>query len=219
MANKNYNQYCAIAHALDIVGERWTLLIVRNLLAGPKRFSDLIKGLPGISTNILTDRLKSLEENGVITNRYLPPPAASTVYELTELGHALAIPLGALAQWGARSFKEPKSGQKIVPESVIFMILGLFWREQERDCDLTCKVHVADQRHDQDYWVHLTTGEVKFLETHSDPADVTLHVALEPLLRLSSGQIKLQSAIETGLLNLEGDQSDIEKLVAWVDVD
>ncbi|MEO0597489.1 MAG: helix-turn-helix domain-containing protein, partial [Chloroflexota bacterium] len=72
MANKTYNQYCAIANALDIVGERWTLLVVRNLLAGSKRFSDLQKGLPGISTNVLTDRLKKLEANDTIASRYLP---------------------------------------------------------------------------------------------------------------------------------------------------
>ncbi|MDY6868437.1 MAG: winged helix-turn-helix transcriptional regulator [Chloroflexota bacterium] len=214
MANKTYNQYCALAHALDIVGERWTLLIVRNLMVGPKRFSDLLKGLPGISTNILTDRLKSLEENGVVINRYLPPPAASSVYQLTRLGFGLGMPLAALAKWGAYSFKE--ADQKVVPESVMFMILGMFWREQAEDIDLTCNVHVADERHDHNYWVHLSSDNVKFLEAHSDAADVTLHLALQPLHRLSGEQISFQSAIEQGLVQLDGEQSNIDKLVAWI---
>ena len=84
MGTRAYNQYCALAHALDIVGERWTLLIVRELLVGPRRFKDLLDGLPGISTNLLSNRLKGLEESGVLRRRItLPPPAASTVYELT----------------------------------------------------------------------------------------------------------------------------------------
>ena len=80
MTQKTYNQYCPLAHALDLVGERWTLLIIRNLFVGPKRFSDLARGLPTIGTNILTDRLKTLEGNGLIQTRFLPPPAASSVY-------------------------------------------------------------------------------------------------------------------------------------------
>ena len=86
MSKRSYNQYCAVARALDIVGERWTLLIVRELLTGPKRFKDLLEGLPGIGTNLLTGRLKDLEGYGVVHRVTLPPPAASKVYELTELG-------------------------------------------------------------------------------------------------------------------------------------
>ena len=86
MAKRNYHQFCAIAHALDIVGERWTLLVVRELLMGPKRFTDLLSNLPGIGTNLLAARLKELEEQGIIERSTLPPPAASSVYVLTELG-------------------------------------------------------------------------------------------------------------------------------------
>ncbi|NJM05348.1 helix-turn-helix transcriptional regulator [Candidatus Gracilibacteria bacterium] len=100
MPQRSYNQYCPIANALDLIGERWSLLIVRDLLLGPKRFSDLRNALPGIGTNILTDRLKGLEEAGIIARRVLPPPAASTVYELTPYGQLLDGPVQALAQWG-----------------------------------------------------------------------------------------------------------------------
>ncbi len=89
MTTRSYNQYCGLSYALDVVGERWTMLIVRELMAGPRRFKDLIDGLPGISTNLLTERLKSLEEQGILKRRLLPPPAGSTVYALTPLGWSL----------------------------------------------------------------------------------------------------------------------------------
>lgn len=105
---KSYHQYCPIASALDLVGERWSLLIVRELLQhGQLRYSDLHDALPGCGTNILAARLKDLERGGVVERRKLPPPAASTVYELTEYGQALAPVLRELAHWGARVMGPP----------------------------------------------------------------------------------------------------------------
>ena len=104
---KRYDQYCPIAHALGIVGERWSLLVVRELLEGPKRFTDLVAGLPRIGTNILAARLKDLEAAGVIERRKLPPPAASTVYELTAYGRDLRPVIHELARWGVRSLGPP----------------------------------------------------------------------------------------------------------------
>jgi DNA-binding HxlR family transcriptional regulator len=104
---KRYDQYCPIAHALGVVGERWTLLVVRELAHGPLRYTDLVDRLPGIGTNILADRLKELEAAGVIEKRKLPPPAASTVYELTAHGAGLRPVLHELARWGARSLGPP----------------------------------------------------------------------------------------------------------------
>ncbi|MBW3591438.1 MAG: helix-turn-helix transcriptional regulator, partial [Actinobacteria bacterium] len=97
-----YDQYCGLARALDHVGHRWTLLIIRELLLGPKRFSDLRDGLPGIANNLLADRLRELQDDRLITKRTLPPPAASTVYELTDAGRDLREPVHALIRWGGR---------------------------------------------------------------------------------------------------------------------
>jgi len=105
--SKRYDQYCPIAHALGAVGERWTLLVVRDLMNGPQRYTDLAASLPGIGTNILAARLKELEESGLVEKRKLPPPAASTVYELTAYGHDLRPVLHELARWGARSLGPP----------------------------------------------------------------------------------------------------------------
>src|SRR5438132_8507698 len=104
---RSYQQFCPAARALDVVGERWSLLVVRDLLTGPKRYTDLQAGLPGIGPNVLADRLRSLEGAGLIAKRRLPPPAASTVYELTELGSGLRPVLTALFGWGLRLVGAP----------------------------------------------------------------------------------------------------------------
>ena len=105
--SKHYDQYCPVAHALGLVGERWSLLIVRELLQGPKRYTDLGACLPGIGTNILAARLRDLEASGLVAKRTLPPPAASRVYELTDYGRQLKSVMRELALWGARSLGPP----------------------------------------------------------------------------------------------------------------
>ena len=113
---KSYNQYCPIAHALDVVGERWSLLVVRELIEHDQlRYSDLHTKLAGCGTNILAARLKELERHGVIRRRRLPPPAASTVYELTEYGQELRPVLHMLAHWGARSIGPPTDEVELEP--------------------------------------------------------------------------------------------------------
>ena len=104
---KRYEQYCPMAHALDLIGDRWTLLIVRDLMHGPQRYTDLVDRLPGIGTNILAARLRDLESHGIVTRRKLPPPAASRVYDLTDYGRELRPALRELALWGARSLGPP----------------------------------------------------------------------------------------------------------------
>jgi DNA-binding HxlR family transcriptional regulator len=107
---KRYDQYCPMAHALDLVGERWSMLIVRELMRGPKRYTDLVDGLGGIGTNVLAARLRDLESHGIVTRATLPPPAASRVYQLTEYGRGLRPAMRELALWGARSLGPPSGG-------------------------------------------------------------------------------------------------------------
>ena len=109
-----YDQYCPIAHALDLVGERWSLLVVRELMRGPKRYTDLADAL-GIGTNILAARLRDLEAGGIVAKRTLPPPAASRVYELTDYGRGLKTALRELAVWGARSLGPPTDPAELFP--------------------------------------------------------------------------------------------------------
>jgi DNA-binding HxlR family transcriptional regulator len=110
---KRYDQYCPLAHALDLVGERWALLIVRELMHGPQRYTDLAEHLPGIGTNILASRLRDLEHAGVVAKRKLPPPAASRVYELTDYGRQLEPVMRELALWGARSLGPPTADDEL----------------------------------------------------------------------------------------------------------
>jgi DNA-binding HxlR family transcriptional regulator len=113
---KSYNQYCPLAHALDVVGERWSLLIVRELFEHDQlRYSDLHSNLAGCSTNILASRLRELEHHGVLRRRRLPPPAASTVYELTEYGEELRPVMHQLAHWGARTLGPPAPEEDLAP--------------------------------------------------------------------------------------------------------
>src|SRR4051812_10552564 len=110
-ARRKYSQGCGTAYALDVIGDRWALLVVRELLLGPKRFTDLRDGLPGIGPNVLSQRLKELEDAGVLRRRVLPPPAGSTVYELTEWGSELEDIVVRLGRWGARSPAMPREAE------------------------------------------------------------------------------------------------------------
>jgi DNA-binding HxlR family transcriptional regulator len=112
---KRYDQYCPVAHALDIVGDRWALLVVRELMQGPRRYTDLAEGLSGIGTNILAARLRDLEAAGIVTRKTLPPPAASRVYDLTDYGRELKPVMRELALWGARSLGPPTPEDQLFP--------------------------------------------------------------------------------------------------------
>ena len=120
MVKRSYNQYCPVANALDLVGERWTLLIVRELLVGPKRFTDLLKNLPGIGTNLLAARLKELEENKIMERITLPPPAASQVYILTELGRGLEPAITELWMWGSKTQEARREQDQFRPGWMVF---------------------------------------------------------------------------------------------------
>lgn len=113
--HKRYDLYCPVAHALGLVGERWALLVVLELMRGPKRYTDLADQLPGIGTNILASRLRDLETHGIVTKRTLPPPYASRVYELTEYGRGLRPAIRELALWGARSLGPPSDQDELFP--------------------------------------------------------------------------------------------------------
>ncbi len=125
---RSYDDPCGLARALDLVGERWALLVVRELLLGPKRFSDLRRGLPGLSQNVLAQRLRGLEEGGVVTRRRLEPPASTWAYELTEHGRALEPALLALSAWGSRTplrsgpSAGPSAGADLSPDALMLAL-------------------------------------------------------------------------------------------------
>jgi DNA-binding HxlR family transcriptional regulator len=137
--SRSYGDACTIARALDVLGERWALLVVRELLFGPQRFSDLRRALPGASSNMLTDRLRELEANGVVARRRLPPPAASGVYALTDSGRELEPVLLALGNWGSR-LPVPEPGH-LSAASVL-----LYLRDSRSpDAGAVYQIHLDDQ--------------------------------------------------------------------------
>jgi DNA-binding HxlR family transcriptional regulator len=123
VSNKSYQQYCGIAAALDRVGDRWTLLILRELSFGTQRFTDLRAALPGIASNLLTERLRDLEDSGLVEQRELPAPAARTVYALTAEGRRIVPVLRALAQFGLPFLADPVEGE-VRPRTAVFGGLG-----------------------------------------------------------------------------------------------
>src|SRR3954454_4086751 len=146
MATKrSYGEACRFAHALDLVGERWALLVVRELLLGPKRFTDLRAGLPHASSNILSERLRDLEQSGVIQRRKLPPPAASVVYELTEWGRELEPIVTKLGAWGARSPFPPET-EEIGPDSIVLALRSLFDPELAGDLEASHELRIREGR-------------------------------------------------------------------------
>jgi DNA-binding HxlR family transcriptional regulator len=213
MKQRSYKHYCPIAHALDLVGDRWTLLIVRDLLLGPKRFSDLSGGLPGLGTNILTDRLKSLEQAGIIQQRVLPPPAASTVYELTAYGQTLEGPLNALAQWGGQTLGQSQPDQVISRDSVMLTVRALFRALALPAGPTIYAVDVGDARLRERITVRVTDGRVEVAHGDSTPPNIVLHMDVDTLFALAGGFVSLADSIACGRVQAHGSPDVLAHLV------
>ncbi|HEY0604799.1 MAG TPA: winged helix-turn-helix transcriptional regulator [Herpetosiphonaceae bacterium] len=210
MKSRSYNQYCGLAYALDIVGERWTLLIVRELIAGPRRFKDLIDGLPGISTNLLSERLKNLEQQGVISRRTLPPPAGSTVYELTELGLGLENMLLELGRWGSRFVPPSAEGAAVLRAGSYALTLKTFFRpDQARGVDETYELRIDGEV----LHVHIQDGTIQVRQGAAPKADAVLTTDIASYLELLAGQIQPDAAIAGGLVRIQGDSEALSRFV------
>jgi DNA-binding HxlR family transcriptional regulator len=204
---KHYDQYCPMAHALSLVGERWSLLIVRELLRGPKRYTDLVEGLPGIGTNILAGRLKDLEQCGVVEKRKLPPPAASTVYELTEYGRGLEEVLYALARWGARSLGPPGADDELYPEWGLNALPALFNAEAARGLTETYVLEVNGDA----FTARIVDGCLDAIVGAAADADVVIEADMPTFFELVGGELSPDEAARRSGVRLEGDQGAIER--------
>jgi DNA-binding HxlR family transcriptional regulator len=205
--NRKFDQYCPMAHALSLIGERWSLLIVRDLLHGPKRYTDLAQCLPGIGTNILAARLRDLEAAGVVQKRRLPPPAASTVYELTQYGRELREPLYALARWGARTLGPPKSGDELYPEWGINGLPALFNAEQARGLTET---YVLDVDGDV-FTAQIINGSLAVSMGAAEGADLVVEVDMDTFFALATGELELREAVAGGIARAEGDAAALDR--------
>ncbi len=206
---KRYDQFCPIAHGLSMVGERWALLVVRVLLKGPRRYTDLVAGLPGIGTNVLATRLRELEAGGVVHKRRLPPPAASTVYELTPYGEGLEEAVHAIARWGARSLGPPPEGEALNPEWGLDAFPALLYPERARGVTETTVIVVDDTA----FTVRLDDGHLTVeIGEAADDADLVARTDLATMFELASGDLHPTDAVADGRVELEtGDTASLTR--------
>jgi DNA-binding HxlR family transcriptional regulator len=205
--SKHYEQYCPIAHAVGMLGERWTLLVVRELLNGPKRYTDLADGLPGIGTNVLAARLRDLEACGVVQKRKLPPPAASTVYELTEYGRELDEAIYALARWGVRSLGPPGPEDELYPEWGVNAFPALLNPEAARGLTETYVLRIGKDV----FTARFEDGQLTASVGADDDADLRVEVDMETFFALASGNLPPREAVEQGLATVEGEVEALER--------
>lgn len=206
---KWYNDACGTAFALELVGERWSLLIVRELMFGGRRFTDLRGGLPGISAKVLTERLESLEAAGIVQRRQLPPPAATQVYELTRLGLAAEDSIKALGRWAASS----PDHDRMLPLSAASFMMSLRTMVDERragDLAVTGAVHIGAER----FVVTVRDGTFRAERGEIDAPDFTFAApAASPIAFAVYGKLAFDGLAGMGL-SVTGDHA-----AAWRFID
>jgi DNA-binding HxlR family transcriptional regulator len=205
---RKYGQGCGTAHALDLIGDRWALLVVRELVLGPKRFTDLRAGLPGIGPNVLSQRLKELEDAGVLRRRVLPPPAGSTVYELTDWGSELEDIVVRLGRWGARSPEMPREIET-QPE---WLVLGMraVYDPDEEPVPTLYELRFGDEV----FWARVDNGSLRVGRGTASEADAVLTSDVETVAKLMRGELKPAAAVRSGAVKLGGERAAFDRFPA-----
>ncbi|MEU5551071.1 winged helix-turn-helix transcriptional regulator [Micromonospora sp. NPDC047793] len=209
---RSYLDLCGIARALDVVGERWALLVVRELLFGPKRFTDLHRGLPGMSQNVLTQRLRELESSGILARHRALPPATGLIYELTERGRALEPVLLALGDWGSRLSPQPDSAEELSPDALIVALRTTFDAAAIGSVRGTVTLRLPGDA------FLLTIGHGRLEAIRGDvPADATLTATVRTVQDLVFDRRELDEAVRSGTASAEGDLRLLRRLLAAFD--
>jgi DNA-binding HxlR family transcriptional regulator len=208
MASRNYGQYCGLVRALELVGERWALLIVRDLIPGPRRFTDLRRGLPRIPTNILSARLKEMEQSGIVMRRVLPRPSSAVVYELTDYGRELEDIVVPLLRWGMKSLGEPRPDDTVHASTLMIGFRLSFRPEAARDLSATFELHVKDAV----MHVRVRDGELELGEGPAPDPDLTIETDFK-LKELLTGELTAAEARASGAVRTTGDPALLERFV------
>lgn len=208
MNTRTYGQVCGLARALELVGERWSLLVVRDLLLGPKRFTDLMRGLPKMPASILSSRLNELETAGVVQRRVLAELDASVVYELTEYGAELDQIVLQLGLWGARSLA-PEEHDLFTLDSAILSMYSTFRPEASLDVHVSYEIRYSDEM-----VVHVLVedGALKAAEGSYPDADVVIRPRDAVILSLLTGELSAAEALASGQVEIEGPAELFELL-------
>jgi DNA-binding HxlR family transcriptional regulator len=206
---RTYDDGCAAAHALDLVGERWALLVVRELLLGPKRFTDLRSGLPHASPNVLAQRLRDLEAAGVVRRGKLPPPAASKIYELTEWGRDLEPVIISLGRWGVRSPTKPPDAELGV-DSLILSFRTMFDPDQAEGLDASYEFRLGEDR----FRAEVAEGRLEIERGIAAQPDATIEADAGTLAGLVYDDLELDDTLSSGDLRIKGDRAMVERFLA-----
>jgi DNA-binding HxlR family transcriptional regulator len=205
---RTYCDACAAAHALDLVGERWALLVVRELLLGPKRFTDLRAGLPTASPNVLAQRLRELERAGIVRRRKLPPPAASRVYELTQWGKELEPVIIGLGRWGARSPSRPRDAGLGV-DSLILSFRTMFDPRAAEGLDASYELRLGEDR----FRVVVADGRFEVERGSVERPDSIIESDPATLAALVYEGRGLDEALRSGEIKIEGEREAVERFL------
>ena len=211
-----YEQFCPLARAVEILGERWTLLIARELACGPQRFSDLRRRLPGLSSSVLSQRLAALEERDLVARVDQPPPAPAALYRLTAEGERLRPVLRELMRFGVRYVTPPMEGDHLEPEWV-----GLAMEAFARTTPVARRVfaiHLSDGEQEAVYRVRGGRAGTR-VEAREGPADLVVHAAPLVLLGVLTGQLDPKAAAGSGALRLDGDEAALADLPGLFDLE
>jgi DNA-binding HxlR family transcriptional regulator len=205
---RTYGEACAAAHALDLVGERWALLVVRELLLGPKRFTDLRAGLPGVSPNVLAQRLGGLESAGIVRRRKLPPPAASRVYELTEWGMELESVIVWLGRWGVRSPLRPCDAGMSV-DALVLSFRTMFDPRAAEGLKASYELRLGEDV----FRALVDDGRFEIQRGSADRPEATIETDPGTLAALVYDDRELAEVVRSGDLKLEGERTAVERFL------
>jgi DNA-binding HxlR family transcriptional regulator len=208
MSHRTYGSYCGIARALEAVGERWALLIVRDLILGPKRFTQLRRGLPRIPSNVLSARLKELEDAGVVRRRLLPRPESGIVYELTEYGRELEDILLRIGIWGARLLGEPRPEDTVNADSLMLALRATFQPDAARGVRAAYELHLGDIV----FHARVDDGKLDLGEGPLPDADLVLETDLA-LRLLMTGELSPAEALDRGSVRISGKRELLDRFV------
>lgn len=204
---RSYADPCGVARALDAVGERWALLVVRDLLLGPKRFTDLSAGLPGLSQNVLSQRLRDLEEQGVVIKRKLGPPARVQVYELTARGAELEPVVIALARWGSRA--PLITDAPLGTDALVLALRTTFAPEVVGGATARYDLRLGDERFDAEF----ADGRFRIARGTPERPDAAIHTDAATLRALVFAGAPLEAARNSGAVTVTGDEKAITTFV------
>lgn len=210
MAGKRtYGDACGIARALDITGERWSLMIVRELLLGPKRFSDLRAGLPTLGPDVLSQRLRDLSAAGVLRRRRLPPPVSAQVYELTDLGTRLEPVLSALGNWGALLPLPAGCEPRMSFDSHVLSLRTLF----DADRAAGWSARIALELDDQPFAAEVADGRFTIVRGEHSGADARITGDPGTVIAVAHGRLALDDALATASLRIDGDEDSARRFL------